>query len=84
MKSTSLALAAFLALAAGPAFAAHCPVHVKAIDEAMEGDTGLSDEQLAEAKALRDEGEQLHNEGKHDESMEKLHEAMEMLSLEHS
>ena len=60
-----------------PAFAAHCPKDVRAIDAA------LSSNPNAEAKALRDQGAQLHADGKHKESIDALHQAMKILGIEH-
>lgn len=72
-----------LVLFASPALAAHCPKDVKVIDAALEKGTELSEEQLAQVKKLRDDGEELHNAGKHGESLEALHEAMDLIGLEH-
>jgi hypothetical protein len=74
---TALALSAFLS---GTAFANSCPTHVKKIDEALATSTA-SEEVKAQAKALRDEGEKLHNEGGHAESMAKLAEAEALLGI---
>ena len=79
MMSTARGL---LALAA-PVYAGHCPKDVKAIDEALAAGTDLSQEELDEVKALRDEGEALHKAGNHEESVEALHEAMEILGMDH-
>jgi hypothetical protein len=70
-------------LPAMSALASHCPTDVKKIDQALSADHGLSDEQLAQVEELRDEGEQLHNAGDHDASLEKLHEALEILGMPH-
>lgn len=72
-----------LMLFAVPAFASHCPKDVKAIDAALEKGTSLNAEQLAKVKKMRDEGEELHNTGKHKESVEVLHEAMDMMGMKH-
>ena len=82
MLKRSVVAAALLALAA-PVFAGHCPKDVKAIDQALAAGTDLSQEELDEVKALRDEGEALHESGKHAESVETLHEAMDILGMEH-
>ncbi len=76
-------VAAVLALLATPVWAAHCPKDVKAIDRALAKDHGLTAEQLAEVKELRDEGETLHNNGKHGDSIKGLHEAMKILGISH-
>lgn len=78
----SLTLAIALAFASGVAYAAHCPSHVKAIDEAMKT-TKVADAKKAEAKKLRDEGDKLHKDGKHAESMTALHKSMDILGLKH-
>ena len=41
----------------------------------------LSEEQKAEVQRLRDEGQRLHSEGQHDEAMETLAQAEEMLGI---
>ena len=41
----------------------------------------LGDADLTKVKELRAEGEKLHNEGKHDESVAKLAEAMAILGI---
>jgi hypothetical protein len=74
---TALALTAFMS---GTAFANSCPTHVAKIDAALATSTA-SEEIKAQAKALRDEGEKLHNEGGHAESMAKLTEAEALLGI---
>jgi hypothetical protein len=78
-----LSLAAVLAFLASPTWAAHCPIDVKAIDAALAKDHGLTAEQVAKVKELRDKGEALHNSGKHGDSIKELHQAMEMLGISH-
>jgi hypothetical protein len=73
-----------LALIAMPALAGHCPVDVKAIDAALAAGTDLDEAEVAEVMEQRNEGEQLHNDGKHGESLEVLHKAMDTLELEHA
>ena len=82
MLKRLIAAAALLALI-NPAFAGHCPADIKAIDAALDAG-GVDDETAAEAQQLRDEGEELHNAGKHEESLEVLHEAIDLLGLEHN
>jgi len=77
-----IAVTALLALT-NPAFAGHCPADVKVIDAALEAGTDLNEQQLAQVKDLRDEGEALHKSGNHGESTKTLHEAMEILGIEH-
>lgn len=70
--------ATLVAVLSGPAFASECPTHVKMIDEAL-ASASLSQEQKAEVQRLRDEGQRLHGEGQHQEAMETLAKAHEML-----
>lgn len=75
---STFASALFLALFALPAHAFHCPADVKAIDNALPK-ANLSAQQKAEVQKLRDEGEALHNSGKHKDSVGKLAEAMRII-----
>jgi len=74
---TAIALTAFLS---GTAFANSCPMHVKKIDDALASSTA-SDEVKAQAQALRDEGQALHDSGDHAGSMAKLAEAETLLGI---
>lgn len=76
----SLAALAF-ALASSTAFAFHCPVDMKQIDDALAKNPKLTSEQLAEVKKYRAEGETLHNAGKHQESLDTLAKAKGILGL---
>jgi hypothetical protein len=78
MKPTALALV--LALAAGPAFAHNCPNEMRAIDAALPK-AQLSASQMDEVKKLRADGEKLHKQGKHDESMAALGKAKGILGI---
>jgi len=69
------------ALLASTAFAAHCPMDMKQIDEKLSTNPQLSAEQLAEVKKYRAEGEALHKAGKHQESVEALGKAKEILGI---
>ena len=84
MKFHTLAAFAVAALIATPALAGHCPKDVQAIDAALAENPPLSSEQQAEVKRLRDEGDRLHKAGQHGASLEALHQAMEIIELEHS
>jgi len=66
---------------AGSAFAMHCPLDMKKIDEALAKKPNISTEKLAEVKKLRAEGEVLHNAGKHQESVDTLAKAMAILGI---
>jgi hypothetical protein len=78
MKRIALTVAA-LAFAS-MAWAHNCPNEVKAIDAALPK-TKLDAKQTAEVKRLRDEGEQLHKAGKHNESMAALGKAKGILGI---
>ena len=82
MKISTIALLGGLALASAQAFAFHCPMDMKKIDEAMGKNPKLSAEQMAEVKKLRAEGETLHKAGKHQESVDTLGKAMKMLNVQ--
>lgn len=64
MITRTIAVAAALMLFAAPANAFYCPKQAKAIDNAL-ASAGLSADQKAEAKALRDKGMALHGSGDH-------------------
>lgn len=80
MKHLPLALA--FSLAAAPAFAFHCPKDIAEIDAALAAGTSLSDADLEEVNALRTEGEELHNAGDHQGSVDTLAKAKAKLGLE--
>lgn len=80
MKST-LALAAALLMSAGTALAAHCPMEMKSIDEALAKKPKLSEAQMAEVKKYRAEGEAQHKAGKHAESVATLAKAQKILGV---
>ena len=80
MKFRSIVAAVTLALASGVALANSCPLEMKAIDAAL-SKAKLSDAQMAEVKKLRAQGEQLHKDGKHSESMAALGKAKKMLGI---
>ena len=76
-----LALFAAAMLAAGTAFAGHCPQEMKKIDEAMSKNPKLSATQMADVKKMRMEGETLHKAGKHAESLAELEKAKKILDV---
>jgi hypothetical protein len=76
-----LALAALLAFSTSAAFAFHCPMDMKKIDEAMAKNPQLTAEQAADVKKYRTEGEALHKAGKHQESIDTLAKAMKILNI---
>lgn len=75
-----LALTAILALSAAPVVAGQCPMDMSKIDAKLET-AQLSDAQMAEVKALRAKGEDLHAAGDHAASVETLGQAIEMLGI---
>lgn len=78
MKRT---LAILLFSASSLAFANNCPNEMKAIDAKLDSASGISAENMAKIKALRADGERLHKEGKHDESMKALQQAKKLLGI---
>jgi ribosome-associated translation inhibitor RaiA len=80
MKIGSIVVAVSLALASGVAIANSCPKHIKAIDAALPK-AKLTDAQRAEVKKYRDEGQKLHNEGKHADSLAALAKAEKILGI---
>ena len=78
MKRIILSLA--LALSSSSVLASSCPKEMKAIDGALPN-AKLEAAQMGEVKKLRAEGEALHKDGKHKESMEALGKAKKMLGL---
>ena len=80
---TRMILAALLALViSAPAYAMHCPADMAKIDAALAGNPSLTAEQLAEVQKLRQEGEEYHNAGKHQESVDTLAKAMAILGIQ--
>ena len=80
MKVRNIIVATALALASSVAFAGSCPKEMKAIDAALPT-AKLSDAQMTEVKKLRADGEQLHKDGKHGESMAALGKAKKILGI---
>lgn len=78
----TLAAAAILAFLATPALAMHCPADMAKVDAALAGNPQLSAEQLAEVQRLRAEGEEYHKAGQHQESVDTLAKAMEILGIQ--
>jgi hypothetical protein len=75
-----IALIAALTFAATAAFAHNCPNEMKAIDAALPK-AKLDAKQTAEVKQLRADGEKLHKDGKHTESMAALGKAKDILGI---
>lgn len=81
MKPRQILLAAALLCATSMAFAFHCPADMKKIDETLAANPDLTAEQLAEVRKYRAEGEALHHAGKHQESVDTLARALEILGI---
>jgi len=81
MKLRSIAVALSLALASISAFAFHCPVDMKKIDEELAKNQKLSEAQMSEVKKYRADGEAFHKAGKHQESVNTLAKAMGILGV---
>ena len=81
MKLRVLAAAATLTLISTTAFAFHCPADMKKIDAALAANPKLSSTDMTEVKRLRADGETLHKQGKHQESVDTLGKAMKMLNV---
>ena len=75
------ALFATLMFTATTAFAFHCPMDMKKIDEALAKKPKLTEAQMVEVKKLRADGEAFHKAGKHQESVDTLAKAMKILGL---
>ena len=80
MKIRTLLLSSLM-LAATSAFAFHCPMDMKKIDEALAKKPTLTEAQTKEVTKLRADGEALHKAGKHQESLDTLAKAMKILSI---
>ncbi len=78
MTRLSILAGAGVLLLATPALAFHCPTDAAAIDQALSA-LELSDEVEAEARALRDQGMELHEAGNHADSGNTLAEAMRLI-----
>ena len=81
MKIRSIVAAVSLALASSLAMAHNCPNEWKKIDDALAKKPKLTDAQLAEVMKYRSEGEALHKQGKHTESMETLAKGQKILAI---
>lgn len=73
-----LAVLLFLVLFAGNALSNECPTLMKQIDHQLRS-AQLDIESEAKVKELRDRGESLHNQGKHDEAVIVLKKAIDEL-----
>jgi len=76
-----LGLFTALLVASATAFAFHCPNDMKMIDAALAKKPKLSDKEMADVTKYRQDGEKLHKEGKHQESVDTLAKAMKILKI---
>lgn len=76
---TLIALTLFAA--SGAALAHGCPGEMRAIDAKLATKPALSAADSSKVQALRADGERLHKEGKHAESMKALGEAKKVIGL---
>jgi uncharacterized protein YneF (UPF0154 family) len=81
MMKTRVAMFIAALLFAGTAFAFHCPMEMKKIDDALAKNPPLTAEQMADVKKYRSEGEALHKAGKHQESLDTLAKAEKILGI---
>ncbi len=75
-----LVLGSVIMVFAAPSFAHGCPGEMRAIDAKMLT-ANLPAADISKVKALREEGEKLHKEGKHAGSMKALAEAKKLLGV---
>lgn len=78
MRLTMLFLTA--TLVSTPLWAMHCPMDMAKIDEQLQSNPPADPAILTRVKALREEGEKLHNAGDHDGSLKVLGEAQDLLN----
>ncbi len=66
-------------LFSGVVLAMHCPEDMARIDSILQSSPPSDPVVLEQVKALREEGEALHNAGRHSESVKVLGKALQML-----
>lgn len=71
-----------LLIVSSSTFAYRCTIDMRKIDEAMAKKPAITQSQEIEVRKLRTEGEALHKKGKHKESIEALHKALEILGVQ--
>jgi hypothetical protein len=81
MKFRTILVASVFALTSSVAYAFSCPTHMKAIDAALAKNLTLTSAQMADVKKYRADGEKLHKDGKHTESLEALAKAEKILGI---
>ncbi len=77
-KSLSLLPLLFMSAAA---MAHNCPNEMKVIDLKLTANPNMSSANITKVMDLRVQGEKLHKEGKHSESMKALGEAKQLLGM---
>jgi hypothetical protein len=77
-----LAVLSATLLLTAPAIAGSCPSLMEKIDATLESNPNLTPEQAAEVERLREQGEDLHDSGNHEQSVESLQQAMTILGIE--
>ncbi|GGD06889.1 hypothetical protein [Halopseudomonas salina] len=77
MKRLTLFFAA--AVISTPLFAMHCPADMAKIDAQLQSNPPSDPAVLEQVQSLRAEGQELHEAGKHGQSVEVLGQAMELL-----
>jgi len=81
MKKATTLLALATLFVSTSAFAYHCPVDMGKIDAALDKKPALSTSQMASVKELRASGEAHHKAGKHQEAVDDLAKAMNILGI---
>jgi hypothetical protein len=81
MKLRSITVVLSLALASTSAFAFHCPIDMKKIDDVLAKNQTLTEAQMSEVKQYRADGEAFHKAGKHQESVDTLAKANNILGI---
>ena len=76
-----LVAGALAALLSSAAFAFHCPQEMKKIDDALAKNPPLSQQQLAEVKEYRINGEVYHKAGEHQKALDTLEKAKQILGI---
>lgn len=79
MRRITLSIAA--AVVSMPLWAMHCPMDMAKIDEHLKTNPPSDPATLTRVKELRAEGEALHKAGEHEQSLEVLGEAQDLLGI---
>ena len=77
IRGAAFACAVFVGAAV--AYANHCPMDIAKIDGIVATRENLTLAQLTEVKRLRDQGEEFHRAGRHQESIDTLAKALKIL-----